>query len=96
MLLADGFDEAIIGYIDRTNEPRVVVYDREKCIDIILRDILSPTLCNRESWERCSCSNRDEAEEYFEYNVAGSYMGAETPAYLNRADIGTIHELADA
>ena len=79
MLLADGFDEAGIGYIDRPNEPRVVVYDREKCIDILNKDM-----------------SRDEAEEYFEYNVAGSYMGAETPAYLNRADIGTIHELAGA
>ena len=79
MLIADGFDQAVIGYIDRTNEPRVVVYDREKCIDILNKDM-----------------SRDEAEEYFEYNVAGSYMGAETPAYLHRASIETIHELADA
>tara|TARA_R110000824_G_scaffold6213_2_gene28750 strand:+ start:7213 stop:7452 length:240 start_codon:yes stop_codon:yes gene_type:complete len=79
MLLADGFEEAVIGYIDRMNEPRVVVYDREKCIDILSKDM-----------------DRDEAEEYFEYNVAGSYMGAETPAYLHKASIETIHELAGA
>ena len=79
MLTADGFDDAVIGYMDRTNEPRIVVYDREKCIDILSKDM-----------------SRDEAEEYFEYNVAGSYMGAETPAYLHRASIETIHELADA
>ena len=79
MLIADGFDQAVIGYIDRTNEPRVVVYDREKCIDILSKDM-----------------SRDEAEEYFEYNVAGAYMGAETPAYLHKASIETIHELADA
>ena len=85
MLTADGFDDAVIGYMDRTNEPRIVVYDREKCIDILARDMLPPTLCNR-----------DEAEEYFEYNVAGAYMGAETPAYLHKASIETIHELADA
>ena len=79
MLIADGFDQAVIGYIDRTNETRVVVYDREKCIDILSKDM-----------------SRDEAEEYFEYNVAGAYMGAETPAYLHKASIETIHELADA
>ena len=79
MMIADGFDEAVIGYIDRTNEPRVVVYDREKCIDILSKDM-----------------SRDEAEEYFEYNVAGAYMGAETPAYLHKASIETIHELAGA
>ena len=79
MLLADGLDEAVIGYIDRMNEPRVVVYDREKCIDILNKDM-----------------SRDEAEEYFEYNVAGAYMGAETPAYLHKASVETIHELADA
>ena len=78
-MIADGFDEAVIGYIDRTNEPRVVVYDREKCIAILRKDMI-----------------RDEAEEYFEYNVAGAYMGAETPAYLHKASIETIHELADA
>mgnify|MGYP003628877260 FL=1 len=27
MLVADGFDNAIIGYIERMNEPKVVVYD---------------------------------------------------------------------
>ena len=78
MLIADGFDEAVIGYVDRTNEPRVVVYDREKCIDILTKDM-----------------SRDEAEEYFDFNVAGAYMGSQTPAYMVKASIETIHELAD-
>jgi len=81
MLIANGLDEAVIGYIQRMNEPMVVVYDREKCIKIIKRDAKIST---------------EEAEEFFEFNVAGAYVGELTPAYLHKANIEQIHELADA
>jgi len=78
MLVADGFDNAIIGYIERMNEPKVVVYDRDKCIEILVeRDHMT----------------EDDADEFFEYNVAGAYVGEQTPAYLikaNRMDIDDI------
>jgi len=81
MLVANGMDEAVVGYIQRMNEPMVVVYCRDKCIDVIKRD---------------GKMNEEEAEEFFEYNVAGAYVGNQTPAYLHRANIEQIHELADS
>jgi len=66
MLLADGFEEALIGYIEQ-NGRVVAAYDRETCIKILMhRDEMS--------WE--------DAEEYFDVNVAGSYMGDKSPAFL--------------
>ena len=68
LLLADGFDAALIGTGERCGQPIVAVYDREKCIDILMtRDGMSV----------------DEAAEYFEYNVQGAYVGEETPVFMN-------------
>lgn len=38
-LLADGFDGAILGVIERCGQPPVVIYDREKCIEILMADM---------------------------------------------------------
>ena len=69
MLLADGFEAAIIGVASRCGMRTVVVYDRAKCISILVeRDGM----------------DHEEAEEFFEFNVAGAYMGEYTPMYLER------------
>jgi hypothetical protein len=71
LLTAIGLDDAFIGHIERMNEPPVAVYDREKIIQIFMtRDGMT--------WE--------EAEEFFEFNVGGAYMGPQTPAYLIRPE----------
>jgi hypothetical protein len=66
MLLADGFDEALIGTARRLSGTLVAVYDRNKCIEILARD-MSP----------------EEAEEYFEFNVEGAWMGEGTPIFID-------------
>lgn len=38
-LLADGFEDAILGIIERVGQPAIVIYDREKCIEILERDM---------------------------------------------------------
>ena len=59
LLIADGFDKAIIGVSTSFNKMSVA-YDTNKCIKILMsRDKMS----------------REEAMEYFEYNVAGAYVG---------------------
>jgi hypothetical protein len=63
-LLADGFDDAIVGMVEGVNKHPVVLYDKDKCIDILCRDM-----------------SREEAVEYFEYNVIGAYMGENTPKF---------------
>jgi hypothetical protein len=72
-LTADGFDDAIIGMCERSGTAPVVAYDRDKCIDIIAKkfDYSDPDL-----------DGHDAAEEYFDFNVAGSYMGVNTPVFI--------------
>ena len=65
MLFADGFDDALVGYVERITLPTVACYDTNKCIEILMKDMTS-----------------EEAEEYFYYNVAGSYVGENTPCFL--------------
>lgn len=64
-LFADGFDEAIIGYIQRF-ELIVVLYDARKCIKILMTN---------------DNMSEEEAIEYFEYNVLGAWVGDNTPAF---------------
>ena len=66
-LLCDGFDEAIIGMAERINLGPVVAYDVDKMIDIMI--------------ERDGMTYED-AIEYFEYNVLGSYIGPQTPIFV--------------
>ena len=68
MLFADGFDAAILGYFQRCGQEAVVVYDRDKCICILMSQGLS----------------EEDAEEYFEFNVVGAWVGDRTPAFLVR------------
>ena len=65
-LYADGFEDAIIG-VGRQFNMDVVVYDEDKCLEIlVLRDQMTP----------------EEAEEFFEFNVVGAYVGDHTPIYV--------------
>ena len=64
-LVADGFDDAILGVI--VDEHSRVVYDAYKCVDILIE----------------SGMTEEEAQEYFDYNVAGAYMGEKTPLFLH-------------
>lgn len=64
-MLADGFEDAIIG-LDTSNEVFRVIYDREKMINILMqRDEMS----------------MEDAIEHLEYNVWGAYVGEGTPIY---------------
>jgi hypothetical protein len=64
-LKADGFDAAVIGFDCSMNLFRLI-YSYTKCIKILVKR-------DRMSWE--------EAEEFFDFNVAGSYMGEKTPIW---------------
>ena len=39
MLFADGFDDALIGHIERAGMPSIACYDKLKCIDILAKDM---------------------------------------------------------
>ena len=39
MLFADGFDDALVGYIERACMPSIACYDKDKCIEILANDM---------------------------------------------------------
>jgi len=70
-LLFDGFDEAIIGVGQQHGMNTVAVYDRQKCIDILVEKFAE----DAESEEQAYL----DAVEYFDFNVGCAYMGKHTP-----------------
>lgn len=64
-LLADGFEDAILG-LDVAGSR--TVYSVRKCLEVMMqRDGMT----------------EEEATEYFEFNVRGSYMGDATPIWCD-------------
>jgi hypothetical protein len=68
LLFADGFDDAI-GVGNRCGQLPVIVYDRDKCIEILVN---------------ARGMDLDQAEEYFAFNVAGAWIGERTPMFVTR------------
>ena len=66
ILLADGLDKAFIGLAERDGK-QVAVYGIFSCIHQLQLD-------NKWSWE--------EAEEYFNFNTLGAYVGEYTPMFI--------------
>lgn len=77
ILLADGFDGAVLGYGRQFNKD-LVVYDYERCVEILMeRDGMT----------------EEEADEYMEFNVIGAYMGEFTPVFLHRCYVETLRNM---
>ena len=57
-LMADGFDEALIGRAERGGST-LLVYDFDKCVDVLMDQ---------------GGVDRDEAVEYMDFNVVGSLI----------------------
>lgn len=66
-LLADGFEDALIGVAERINLGPVAAYDVEKIISILIK---------RDGMDE------GEAYEFFEFNIKGAWMGEFTPVYI--------------
>ena len=73
ILIVDGFDEAFLGIVESFGKNPVSCYSYEKCINII-------------AFPDGDRTNGDkklkEAEEYFDYNILGAYVGDYTPVFL--------------
>lgn len=64
-LTADGFDDCILGVVERYGIEPVVLYDRDKYIEALMGQGMTHV----------------EAEEWFEFNVIGAWVGDGTPAF---------------
>jgi hypothetical protein len=68
-LLADGFEGAAVGVARRCGQPTLAVYDDCKAIALLAdKNGMTP----------------EEATEFFEFNVAGSWNGENSPIWLSR------------
>tara|TARA_R100000664_G_scaffold19217_3_gene28360 strand:- start:457 stop:723 length:267 start_codon:yes stop_codon:yes gene_type:complete len=65
-LIANGFDDAIIGIVERYGMNPVVLYNKDKCLQI---------LQNRDGM------SESEAIDFYYYNIVGAYMGEHTPCF---------------
>ena len=68
-MLADGFDEAILGMCIQFGSEPVVAYDFNKCVEIVME---------RDGMER------EEAIDFINFNVVGAYVGLSTPVFIMR------------
>lgn len=66
-MLADGFDDAIVGVLITANSPPRVVYELERMIEIVQHEGVS----------------REEAEEHLLFNTLGASIGPQTPLYIS-------------
>ena len=74
MLTMDGYDDCIVGIVERFGSPPIVCYDRDQVLEKLGKDGMS----------------RDEAEEFFEFNQIGAWVGEETPCFLTQMNRGEI------
>mgnify|MGYP003119598374 FL=1 len=72
MLLADGFSRAFIGIGHRAGSNDIAVYDYDKCAKVLMR---------RDGM------TEEEAYEFLDFNVVGSYVGDLTPIFVERVSI---------
>lgn len=66
-LMADGFEDALIGIAYRCGQKPLAVYSMRRAIRLLV--------------ERDGMSESD-AEEYLEFNVLGAWNGENTPIFL--------------
>jgi hypothetical protein len=66
LIIFDGFDDAFIGIGVTFNKP-YVCYSKQKIIELLLGE---------------GAMTYEEAEEYFAFNIAGTYCGEHTPVII--------------
>ena len=67
VIYPDGFADCIVGVGERYGGPPVAVLDLEKMLAKMEKGGMT----------------REEAIEYFEYNILGAYVGEQTPVYMH-------------
>jgi len=70
MLFADGFDDAIVGVGNVFGGKLCAIYDT----DLIVKQ------CMKDGMEY------DEALEFFDFNIAGAYVGEQTPIFIHKIE----------
>ena len=74
MKLADGFDQAIVG-------SSISAFNREQVAIYDYKGCIAVLMKDM---------SEEDAVEYFQYNVIGSWVGEDTPIFINMHDIKDI------
>jgi hypothetical protein len=69
MLKADGYDDCILGIAERAGKLPVLAYSTDKIIDKLVQD---------------DGMTREEAEEWFSYNIVDAWVGSGTPIFVRQ------------
>jgi len=83
MIKAEGFDECILGIAevwDGNERVHRIVYDALEMIQVLMET---------------DDMDRDEAIEYFEFNIDQAYVGKNTPIFMFRSNLELIQDLAE-
>lgn len=62
------YDKALVGIVTQFGKPTIACYDKNKIIKILTKDGMT----------------KDEAEEFFEFNIVGAYVGESTPCFVEK------------
>lgn len=78
LLKCDGFNDCIIGLSTQFNTT-TILYDRDKVIHKLAADL-------RKADKKLSKSQAyDDANEHFQFNIEGAWMGKETPSFFTKS-----------
>jgi hypothetical protein len=72
-LLADGLEDALVGYTVNHHHAHVAVYDIAKCIEVLVkRDGMT----------------HEDADEFLSFNTLGAYVGPNGPLFVRFCPCG--------
>ena len=66
LLIMNGFDDCIMGVVERFGNPPIVAYDKEKVLSRLMNDDMT----------------YEDAVEFFEFNQIGAWVGDKTPCFF--------------
>lgn len=67
MMFMDGYDDCIVGVVERYGMEPIVCYDKQKVFDKLVEGGMS----------------EEDAEEWFYVNQIGAWVGPQTPCFLS-------------
>lgn len=76
LIVMNGFDDCIVGVVERFGQSPIVCYDKEMVIESL----------------ESTGMERFEAEEFFNFNQIGAWMGDLTPCFLSANGKDHLHE----
>jgi hypothetical protein len=73
MLFADGFDDALVGVGSAFGGDLCAIYDADEIVESLMKQGMDYA----------------EALEHFDFNIAGAYVGEQTPIFMHKIERNT-------